>query len=55
VLSNPSVSVALSGTRTSAEIEHNVGALDVELDQATLDDIDQIMLSAAGQVEATPV
>jgi aryl-alcohol dehydrogenase-like predicted oxidoreductase len=54
VLSNPAVSVALSGTRTSAEIEHNVGALDVQLDQATLDDIDQIMLGAAGQVEATP-
>ena len=48
------MSVALSGTRTSAEIEHNVGALDVKLDQATLDEIDQIMSGAAGQVEATP-
>ena len=54
VLSNPAVSVALSGTRTSAEIEHNVGALDVKLDQATLDEIDHIMSGAAGQVEATP-
>ena len=52
--SNPAVSVALSGTRTSAEIEHNVGALDVKLDPATLDEIDQIMSGAAGQVEATP-
>jgi aryl-alcohol dehydrogenase-like predicted oxidoreductase len=48
------VSVALSGTRTSAEIEHNVGALDVMLDEATLDEIDQIMSGAAGLVEATP-
>jgi aryl-alcohol dehydrogenase-like predicted oxidoreductase len=54
VLSNPAVSVALSGTRTSAEIEHKVGALDVNLDQATLDEIDEIMSGAAGQVEATP-
>jgi aryl-alcohol dehydrogenase-like predicted oxidoreductase len=46
VLSNPAMSVALSGTRTSAEIEHNVGALDTKLDQATLDEIDQIMSSA---------
>jgi aryl-alcohol dehydrogenase-like predicted oxidoreductase len=38
VLSNSAVSVALSGTRTSAEIEHNVGALDVKLDQARLDE-----------------
>ena len=36
------------------EIEHNVGALDVKIDQATLDEIDQIMSGAAGQVEATP-
>jgi hypothetical protein len=31
-----------------------VGALDVRLDQATLDEIQQIMSGAAGQVKATP-
>jgi aryl-alcohol dehydrogenase-like predicted oxidoreductase len=55
VLADPAVSTALSGTRTSAEIEHNVGALDVQLDQGALDQIDEIMSGAAGQVEATPV
>lgn len=55
VLHHPAVSVALAGTRTPAEIEHNVGALDVTLTPDALARIDQIMSGAAGQVEAIPV
>jgi len=54
VLADPSVSVALAGTRTAAEIEHNVGAFEVTLDQSALDEIHTIMGAAAGQVDATP-
>jgi aryl-alcohol dehydrogenase-like predicted oxidoreductase len=54
VLANPAVSVALSGTRRPAEIEHNVGALDARLSDADLREIDQIMTGAAGQVDAIP-
>jgi aryl-alcohol dehydrogenase-like predicted oxidoreductase len=54
VLEHPAVSVALSGTRKSEEIEHNVGALEVELSRRDLDEIDRIMADAAGQVEAIP-
>jgi aryl-alcohol dehydrogenase-like predicted oxidoreductase len=54
VLNHPAVSVALAGTRTPAEIEHNVGALDVKLTPGVLDQIDEIMSRAAGQVEAIP-
>ncbi len=54
VLHHPAVSVALAGTRTSAEIEHNVGAVEVKLTPGLRDEIDQIMSGAAGQVEAIP-
>lgn len=54
VLHHPAVSVALAGTRTPAEIEHNVGALEVKLSPDDLAEIDRIMSRAAGQVEAVP-
>ena len=54
VLQHPAVAVALSGTRKPAEIEHNVGALDVQLSRRDLDEIETIMSGAAGQVEAIP-
>jgi aryl-alcohol dehydrogenase-like predicted oxidoreductase len=54
VLQHPAVAVALSGTRRPEEIEHNAGALDVRFSRADLDEIDQIMAGAAGQVEAIP-
>ncbi len=54
VLGHPAVSVALAGTRTPAEIEHNVGALDVQLSEADRRAIEDIMTGAAGQVEAIP-
>ncbi len=54
VLQHPAVAVALAGTRTPAEIEHNVGALDVKLSAADLTKIDEIMTGAAGQVAAIP-
>lgn len=57
VLRDPVVSVALSGTRTSEEIEENVRALDVipKLSPEVLARIDGIMEGASGQVEALPV
>jgi len=55
VLQHPAVAVALAGTRTPAEIEHNVGALDVKLSAADLTKIDEIMTGAAGQVAAIPM
>jgi hypothetical protein len=54
VLQHRALSVALLGTRTPAEIEHNVGALDVRLTEADLAEIDSIMAGAAGQVDAIP-
>jgi aryl-alcohol dehydrogenase-like predicted oxidoreductase len=54
VLRHPAVSVALTGIRTPAEIKANVGAVDVQLSPADLQEIDQIMSGAAGQVEAVP-
>jgi aryl-alcohol dehydrogenase-like predicted oxidoreductase len=54
VLQHPAVSVALSGTRKPEEIEHNVGALEARFSRADLDEIDEIMRGAAGQVEAIP-
>jgi aryl-alcohol dehydrogenase-like predicted oxidoreductase len=54
VLQHPAVSVALSGTRKPEEIEHNVGALEVRFSRSDLDEIDEIMQGAAGQVEAIP-
>jgi aryl-alcohol dehydrogenase-like predicted oxidoreductase len=53
-LRHPAVSVALSGCRTSFEIEENVHALDVTLPSDVLAEIDQIMTGAAGQVDKLP-
>jgi aryl-alcohol dehydrogenase-like predicted oxidoreductase len=54
VLRNPAVSVALTGCRTPREIEENVRALDLTLDDQTLAEIDQIMSGAAGQTDVVP-
>ncbi len=54
VLRHPAVSVALSGCRTPKEIEENVRALDVTLDDQVLAEIDQIMSGAAGQTDVVP-
>jgi aryl-alcohol dehydrogenase-like predicted oxidoreductase len=54
VLGNPAVSVALTGCRTPREIEENVRALDLTLDDQTLAEIDQIMSGAAGQTDVVP-
>ena len=54
VLRHPAVSVALSGCRTPREIEENVRALDVTLDNQVLAEIDQIMKGAAGQTDVVP-
>src|SRR5262249_48865328 len=54
VLEHPAVAVALSGTRRSDEIEHNVGAVETRFSRDDLDEIDRIMRGAAGQVEAIP-
>jgi aryl-alcohol dehydrogenase-like predicted oxidoreductase len=53
-LHHPAVSVALSGCRTTSEIEENVRALEVTLSHEVLDEIDQIMAGAAGQVDEVP-
>ncbi len=55
VLRDPIVSVALSGTRRSEEIEENVKALDVNLTPDVLARIDGIIAAAAGQTDALPV
>jgi aryl-alcohol dehydrogenase-like predicted oxidoreductase len=54
VLRNPAVSVALSGCRTPLEIEENVRALDVKLDNDVLAEIDQVMAGAVGQTDVVP-
>ena len=54
VLRQPAVSVALSGCRTTHEIEENVRALDVSLSSEVLAQIDQIVAGAAGQVQEVP-
>lgn len=54
VLRHPAVSVALSGCRTPREIEENVRALEVTLDDETLAEIDAIMKGAAGQTDLVP-
>jgi aryl-alcohol dehydrogenase-like predicted oxidoreductase len=54
VLRHPAVSVALSGCRTVGEIEENVRALEVELPEAVLGQIDEVMAGAAGQVDEVP-
>lgn len=54
VLGNPAVSVALTGCRTPREIEENVRALEVGLDDGARAEIDEIMKGAAGQVDAVP-
>jgi aryl-alcohol dehydrogenase-like predicted oxidoreductase len=42
VLSNPVLSVALVGARTAAEVDANMGALDVEFSEADLQAIDMV-------------
>jgi aryl-alcohol dehydrogenase-like predicted oxidoreductase len=55
VIANPRVSVALSGTRRTSEIEDNVKALEIAFTPDELAEIDRIMAGAAGQVEEIPV
>lgn len=55
VLQQPAVSVALAGIRKPEEIEHNVGALDVQFSPDDLAAIDEIMAGAAGQTDAIPL
>jgi aryl-alcohol dehydrogenase-like predicted oxidoreductase len=54
VLRNPSVSVALSGCRSSREIEENLKALDVMLDDDARADIDRALTGAKGQTHVVP-
>ncbi|TAK20792.1 MAG: aldo/keto reductase [Chloroflexota bacterium] len=54
VLSDPTVSVALSGCRNTAEIEENVTAMNVKLSADTLAAIDRALKGAAGQVDQVP-
>ena len=54
VLRNPAVSVALSGCRSPREIEENVEALDVQIPESVLVEIDSIMQGAAGQTDVVP-
>ena len=54
VLRHPAVAVALSGCRSPREIEENVRALEVTLDEAVLREIDQLMAGAAGQTDVVP-
>lgn len=55
VLSNPLVSVALTGARQPSEIEDNVAALSINLSAADLAEIDATMRGAAGQVDELPI
>jgi aryl-alcohol dehydrogenase-like predicted oxidoreductase len=54
VLRNPAVSVALSGCRTPQEIEENVEALDLQIPDSALAEIDAVMAGAAGQTDVVP-
>ncbi|HUX87592.1 MAG TPA: aldo/keto reductase [Chloroflexota bacterium] len=54
VLSNPQVSVALSGTRRPSEIEENVEALTIKLTAEDKAELATIMQDAAGQVKEIP-
>jgi aryl-alcohol dehydrogenase-like predicted oxidoreductase len=54
VIGNPRIAGALTGSRRVARLEENVGALDVELSQATLAALSSLAEKAAGQVDATP-
>jgi aryl-alcohol dehydrogenase-like predicted oxidoreductase len=54
VLRSPAVSVALSGCRSPREIEENVEALDVQLPESALVEIDAIMAASAGQTDVVP-
>jgi aryl-alcohol dehydrogenase-like predicted oxidoreductase len=51
VLRNPVVTTALVGARVPSEIEENVRAVDVRLEPADLDKIEEIMADAAGRVD----
>jgi aryl-alcohol dehydrogenase-like predicted oxidoreductase len=54
VLKHPAVSVALSGCRSVREIEENVEAMDVQIPDSALAEIDAIMAGAAGQTDVVP-
>lgn len=54
VLSNELVAVALSGTRRPAELDENVGALDVALTPEIQREIAEIMTGAAGLASLMP-
>lgn len=54
VLQNPLVGVALTGCRTTAEIEENAAAAGRTLDAPTLRAIDECMAGARGQVAELP-
>ena len=54
VLSNEQVAVALSGTRRPAELDENVGALDVALTPEVHREIAEIMTGAAGLATLMP-
>ena len=54
VLSNELVAVALSGTRRPAELDENVGALDVALTPEIHREINDIMTGAAGLAALMP-
>lgn len=54
VLRNPIVGVALTGVRTPAEIEQNVGAADIELEPELMTEIETAMREASGLVADVP-
>ena len=54
VLGNPQVSVALIGVRRISELDDNVRALDITLNDQDRAEIDAILQGAAGQVDTIP-
>jgi aryl-alcohol dehydrogenase-like predicted oxidoreductase len=51
VLRNPIVTTAMVGARVPAEIEENIGAAEVQLDDATVTQIEALMGQARGQID----
>jgi aryl-alcohol dehydrogenase-like predicted oxidoreductase len=54
ILQQPNVAVALTGVRSPAEIEQNVRAAHVRLDEETLAAIEEATAGARGQVDEVP-
>ena len=54
VLSNPAVTVGLTGPRKTSEIEDTLGAVDWELTPAEHAKIADVMKGAAGQTDEPP-